>query len=379
MTGPEESLCPECRAKIYLTDDVCMNCGAKLEQGRLVDESAAPEAPPGAPAGGQWQAVVSEQGPAAQRAAEQPQVSYATGPATAWHPSDADLGGGFFASISRAWTFMKQSVGMAFKDKDLILPSVFSVLVNVCIIGGVIAILWATGLFQVMDADEETGMQKIINTGAGVLTTFVSLLITYFFTGMTVNLIDVHLTGRDATLGEAFADARKNFMAIMWLAVVATLIAMVRSALRSKQGRGLGDVASDAIGKVWQVATYLMLPIIILEDVSLGEASKRAWKLHSEGAIGVVVGEIGVSVLTGVIGFVGFLLGAGAGVGIYFLNPALLPVAIGVGAIIFIGVVAFTMYVRTAYYTCLYLWAAAAETVGAKVPAPAPLVAAMAS
>jgi hypothetical protein len=338
-----------------------MSCGVALDEGRLADAAATPAA--------EGQPQITYTPPEALR--------YSTTPG--WRPTDAPLGGGFLASLSRAWVFLRESMAMAFRDKDLIVPSLLAILVNALAVGGIVAALWVTGLFQVMDTERETGSQKVIITVAGAVATFLSFLTTYFFMGMTVNMVDVHLTGRDATLGKAFADARKNFMAIMWLAVVATAIAMVTSSMRSRNRRGLEDLVADGVDKMWQVATYLMLPIIILEDVPLREASRRAWRLHSRGAIGVVVGEIGVSILTGAIGFIGFLVAAGAAVGLYMVSPALLPVWIGGAVLLFATVIAFTMYVRTAYYTCLYLWAAATETVGAAVPAPAPLVAAMAA
>ena len=58
-------------------------------------------------------------------------------------------------------------------------------------------------------------------------------------------------------------------------------------------------------------------------------------------------------------------------------GTAALVIAILVGGTIFALMAALQVFVRMAYYTCLYLWAVEVETVGREAPAPAPLAAAM--
>jgi len=60
-------------------------------------------------------------------------------------------------------------------------------------------------------------------------------------------------------------------------------------------------------------------------------------------------------------------------VAIYTTSTTNLPAAIALALLLFVLTAAFMAYVRTAFYTCLYLWAVAMETVGEAAQAPAPL------
>ena len=284
--------------------------------------------------------------------------------------ASAAAGYGFFDSMSRAFTFLKESVMMAFRDTDLILPAVFSAVANGVIIGVLMYILWRTGALAALG---ESKNEPLWFTALFAGVAFVSYIVSYFFIGMTVNLVDTHLHGRDAELGEAFADARKNFLALLGLAVLSTLVGIATGMLRSKRGRGLGDYAADAIDRVWLVATYLILPAIILEDLPLRAAANRARDLHRRNLVGIAVGEVGVIVLSNIIGSVGAVCAGALGFVIYTtLGAALIPAVVIAGLFLSV-VISFSIYLRATYYTCLFLWAVATEKAGERTAAPAPL------
>jgi len=299
--------------------------------------------------------------------------------------AEASSGYGFWDSISRALTFLKESVVMAFRDKDLILPALFATAANALLLAVILLILWRTGALRALGREENGRWWWW--TAVGVPIALVNYAITYFFIGMTVNLVDTHLHGRDARLDEAFADARKNFFALVGLAVVSTLVSLVTGMLRGRRGGDLGDYAAGAIDRVWVVATYLILPAIILEDLSLRAAANRARDLHRRNLLGIAVGEVGVIALTRIIGFAGLICAGLVGFAIYTAaggapapgaSSGALIAGIAVGGLLLSLVIAFTTYVRAAYYTCLYLWAVATERQGERTAAPAPLAASLA-
>jgi len=346
--------CPACGAPIYRSDQQCLSCGAKLDEGRLVGDSArakADQPPPAPPAADRPSSAAQDVIAAAVRTEEEPEqdtsyeVSYDTGPGR-WRPGALTAGRGFFDSLSRGWAFLRESVLMAFRDRDLFLPSVFAVLANIILLGGLALILHLTG--QLEPLLEEEGISPL-GWVILIVAAFVGYLVTYFFTAMTVHLVDVHLRGEDAQLGSA------------------------ASAIRGNQRRGLRDMAADTVERGWLAITYLLLPIMILEDIPFMRAADRARALHRHNLLQIVVGELGLMLTARVISFTVTIIGIGAAVGMFFLAPVLLPLGIGIALLLFVLASAFTAYVRTAFYTCLYLWAVAMETVSEDVPAPAPL------
>jgi hypothetical protein len=373
--------CPKCGAPVYLTDSECMACGVALTEGRIAEHiphgspqtsaSARPDTmPPSYPR--------ADAGVSPQPGTTAPAVPYRVPPGTApWNPARADLAPGFFPSLSRAWVFFKESLAMGKADSDVLIPSVLAVLANLFVAGVLVLILHLTDQLQPLLEEEAEPTAFLYSLLIGF--TVIGYIISYFLTSMTVNMVDAYLRGQDANLKVAWADAMQNFWAILWLAVIATAVNLLTSAIRGKNRRSVSSLAADAVDKAWQVASLLLLPIIIIEDISFADASKRAMRLHKKSLIQLVVAEVGLTILQKVGGFLLLLIGILPAVLLYFMAPPLLYLGIGWAVLMLVLMTTLLMYVRTAFYTCLYLWAAAAETAGDTVPAPAPLYRALQS
>ncbi len=373
--------CPKCGASVYLTDSECMACGVELTEGKIAE--SIPHAHSQTPPSAQPDTVAHPSPRPDAGAPPQPGPAAATVPyrvspeATRWTPARAGLAPGFFPSLSRAWAFFKESLAMGKADPDVFIPSVLAVFANLLVAGILLLILHLTGQLQPLleeDADLPTFVYALL-----IGFTLIGYIVSYFLTSMPVNMVDAYLRGQDAELQVAWADATHNFWAILWLAVIATAINLLTNAIRGKGRRSASDLAADAIDKVWQVASLLLLPIIIIEDISFANASRRATRLHRKSLVQLVVAEVGLTILQKVAGFLLLLFAVLPAVLLYFMAPPLLYLGIGWALVVAILMMALLMYVRTAFYTCLYLWAAAAETAGDTVPAPAPLYRALRS
>jgi len=275
---------------------------------------------------------------------------------------------GFFDSISKGWSFMKAAFAMAGENRKLLAPSVYQVLVSIVYfvawVGALIAISpeWSNGAW----------------IAVGALATFGSFLIFYFFCGITVNMIDVHLKGGTPSLGEGAKDAGKNFVAIMFLSMISTVVDLFARAARSEDSI-IGRIIAGIVESIWTTLSFLLLPAIIIEDAGFGQAMKRVRDLHRGNLLLIGIGEVGVRAVTGLIGFVWFIL-------MFLVIYAILSISSGTTAIVLVFTIggtmfalyaAFATYLRMAYYTCLYLWAADVEAKGQSAPAPLPLAIAL--
>ena len=268
------------------------------------------------------------------------------------------------------WGFMKEAFAMAKDDRTLLKPSVYSVMAGI-----VYWVIW-TVVFIAMDIDfESTGGQVL-----GAIATFGSFTIFYFCMGMTVNMVDVHIKGGKASVGEAYADAKQNFIAILMLALVSTIVEILAKAAR-QNGRAKGGAAivlaivAGIVESIWTMIAFLLLPAIIIEDCSLGEALKRVRDISKGNILQIGLGEVGVRVVTNFIGFFVFLLLFGFGYFSFGVLGGTVGTILGVlvcGTILCLYV-AFASYLRMAYYTCLYVWAADLIGNGPEAEAPLPL------
>ncbi len=297
-------------------------------------------------------------------------------------------------SFSRGWNFLKQAWGMAFKDKDLLKPSIYALIVGLIIsVIGIIPIIIAAVLF----GDSQVG--RVIMGVLGAVLMFVQFTVTYVFSAMTIRLIYGYLTTGDARMDEAWNIVRRDFFDILTLAAVSTIVGILRNmANNNKKNNVLGSIlrsAMRAVEALWTEAALLVLPAMVIDDLNLKDGLARIVKITKENFLLIGISFVGVRWVTGLIGFVfvmlGLVLAFAIGGGIAFIaggSTAILVIGITIGALIFFTFVMvsslFSSYTSTAYHTCLYIWAREVETATAEgrstqqVAAPAPLAAALA-
>jgi membrane-anchored glycerophosphoryl diester phosphodiesterase (GDPDase) len=298
-----------------------------------------------------------------------------------------------FQSISRGWGFLKQAISMAAKDRDLIKPSIFSFFAN-AIVGVVFAIPLVAAAILLGGGDNLVGRAVLFVLGAIML--FAQYTVSYVFSGMTVYLIYGYLSEGDGRMDKAWEIVKRDLLDIMSLAAASAVVKIVENTLRGRNGRRnlIGGLVANILNTVWTTATYFVLPAMIIEDLNLPNALKRATHMIKNNLLLVAVSYVGVNTITGAIGF---LLVAGtiifgvavtAGLG-SLLDTAGLIVGIILAVAAFVLVVAvvtvFTSYIGTAYHTCLFIWAREAEKAQATgqpaqaAQAPAPLAAVLGS
>jgi hypothetical protein len=293
-------------------------------------------------------------------------------------------------AFSRGWSFLQQAWGMAFKDKDLIKPSIYSLFVGMVVsVLGIIPIIGTA--FLLGDSD----LGNIVMFVFGAILVFLQFVVGYIFSAMTVYLIYGYLAEGDGRMDKAWAIVRRDFFDILTLAAVSTAVNLLRSAAQRNRrggiGAGVARAATGLLQTLWTEAAYLVLPAMVIDDLNLKSGLERVWKITKENLLLIGVSTVGVGWVTGLIGFVlgsiGAVLGFGVGYAIIaVLGSELLGLAIGIGlgAMIFFTFVMVASvvgsYTGTAYHTCLYLWARETEKAreagkATAVAAPAPLAA----
>ena len=297
-------------------------------------------------------------------------------------------------SFSRGWSFLKQAWGMAFKDKDLLKPSLYALLV-----GGIVTVIGIIPIAIAAFILGDTSFGNIVLTVMGAILMFVQFVVTYIFSGMTVYLIYGYLTKGDGRMDHAWAIVKRDFFDILTLAAASTAVGVLRNmAQRNRRGGMAASFARQATGlleTLWTEAAALVLPAMVIDDLNLKDGLQRVWKITKENLLLVGISTVGVRFVTGLIGFVFFMIGLilalAIGGGLAFVSggsTALTVVGVVIGGLIlftFIMVSSiFSSYTNTAYHTCLYIWAKEVEKataegrVAAQVQAPAPLAAVLA-
>ena len=285
-----------------------------------------------------------------------------------------------FTSIKRGFGFLGQAIDLARKDGDLLKPSLYNLVVSaVAAIAGAIVMV----ILALLAGDSQVGQWGLSIVGA--LLIFVQYALAYVFSGMTAYLVYEYLTEGDGRMDRAWAIVGRDGLDLLSLAAASTVVKIIENLLRGRGGRGnaLGGLAAGFLNTVWTSATYFILPAMVIEDLSLPQALKRATYIVKNNLMLVAVTEIGVNMVVGLAGFLLGLVAVALGVIVFFALANVSLVAAIVAGVLVAGlpialITAFTSYVTTAYHTCLFLWAREAEKAvsqgqsvqAARVPAP---------
>jgi hypothetical protein len=218
--------------------------------------------------------------------------------------------------ILRSFDLVGQSFRVLMQDKELMLLPMMS---GLLMTAAATAVFFGFALPQRLVADRSTLSFPV----------FLMYVVTYaigiFFQAAVVAGATERMRGGDPTVGSALAAAGRRIGAILFWAVMAATIGMVLRAVSEKSGV-LGRIGIALVGAAWSLATFFVVPVIVLEDLSVSEAFsasvetfKRTWGESLAG--GVTLGFASFATWLGLAGVVALIFWAGlpwvaAGVGI---------------------------------------------------------------
>jgi len=112
----------------------------------------------------------------------------------------------------------------------------------------------------------------------GIIGLFIIGLIAQMFVATLIASANERLDGGRFTMGQAFSKAAGRTPSIMGWSAINSTVGIVLQAIRDKAGF-LGDIVAGLIGAAWNVVTWLVLPIIIVEGIGPIAAIKKSAQL----------------------------------------------------------------------------------------------------
>ncbi len=229
------------------------------------------------------------------------------------------MGGRFQNSIALA----KASWNVLRSDRKLVLLPVIS---------GVVTLLVAVSfLVPTAIVANNQGGAGPVSILLAAIAYFIAAYVVIFFNAALVYATDAHLHGTEVTIGEAikFASSRSHVL-LPWALVSASVSVVLRALERQGiVGRIIGALA----GVAWSLVTFLVLPVLVVEDLGPIKAVKRSGALFKRVWGEQVISNGGI----GLIAVLAILVG---------LLPAALLFAVG-GPVAVIGVVLFVLWAIT--------------------------------
>jgi hypothetical protein len=170
--------------------------------------------------------------------------------------------------FSRSWRLMMQSYAVLLQAKELMLLPVISGLV---ICGVCASFLVPMGIFA--------AHAKVEATPAWYAAWFAMYAVAYivgiFFQAAVVAGASQRLSGGSPTIGTAVGAAMKRLPSIVAWGLVAATVGVVLRALQRRSGL-LGKIVIALVGAGWSLATFFVVPVLVLEERTLGDTVKRS-------------------------------------------------------------------------------------------------------
>lgn len=207
-----------------------------------------------------------------------------------------------FARISNSWSLVKASWAVLRADKELIIFPIIAFVGSIIVTITFAVPMALTRLFEGVNS----GSSQITLAILVFLFYLVQYTIVIFANSALVGAAMIRLKGGDPTVGDGLRIASQHFGAILGYALISATVGMV---LRWLSERGLlGRIVSSLFGLAWNIVTYLVVPILVIESVGPIEAVKRSGALLKKTWGEQIVGNLGIGLVFTLITFALILL-----------------------------------------------------------------------
>jgi len=210
--------------------------------------------------------------------------------------------------FARSWELVKASWAVLQADKELL---VFPILSTIAV--GVVTATFAVPMFLagMFEAGVLRGGQIPI---LGILLGFgfyvAQYTIIFYCNSALVGAAMIRLKGGDPTLHDGFQIANRHFTSILGYALIAATVGII---LRQIAQRGfIGRLVASVFGLAWNIATFLAVPVLVVEGVGPIEAVKRSTQLLKKTWGEQIIGNLGLGAAFSLLVVAGLVVSGGA-------------------------------------------------------------------
>jgi hypothetical protein len=191
--------------------------------------------------------------------------------------------------LENSWRLVKASAAVLRADKELIVFPIASGAALLLVTATFAFPLWASGYF---DRFDEGGA----NVGAYVVA-FLFYLVQYvvvtFANAALVGAALIRLRGGDPTLADGLRIAWSRAGVILGYSLIGATVGVILRAIQERAGI-VGQVAAGIVGIAWGLVTFLVVPVLVVEQIGPIEAIRRSGALLKRTWGEQIVGNFGV-------------------------------------------------------------------------------------
>lgn len=250
-----------------------------------------------------------------------------------------------FGSISRSWELAKDSLRVLRADKELLIfPLLSGVMLVIVSISFFIPFVALGGI-----TSAQHGQANIASYVIAFLFYVVSYTVTFFFQTALVGAAMIRLDGGDPSVGDGFRIASSRLPQIIGYAIIAATVGMILRWVSERAGI-VGQLLGGILGFAWTIATFLVVPVLVVENVGPIAAVKRSTALLRQTWGERIVGNAGIGLVFGLLMFL-VIFGGGALAFAAFQASVTLGILVVVAIVLIVVLLALISSALTAIFT----------------------------
>ena len=263
-----------------------------------------------------------------------------------------------FGNISHTWELMGQSWQVLKKDKELLVFPLVSGICCLLVIASFAVPMIMSDSWMPPQAGTEQGQtvttqQQVIYYAKLFLFYFCNYFVIIFFNAAVAACAAMRMNGDDPTVGDGFRMAFSRIHAIFGWALVSATVGLILRIIEDKNEK-IGALVASLLGTAWTLISFLVLPILVIENTGPFAALKKSTGLLKKtwGA------QIGANFSFGLIFFLlmipAFVIGV---LGFMSQNPILIVLCLTIAVIYAIILSLIESVLGVIFQTALYYFA----------------------
>ena len=210
--------------------------------------------------------------------------------------------------LARSWELVKASWAVLQADKELLIFPIMSTIAVTTVTLTFAVPMFLAGMFE--RGVFSIGGFPVVGILLGFCFYTVQYTIIFYCNSALVGAAMIRLKGGDPTIGDGFRIANEHFASIFGYALLSATVGIV---LRSIARRGfIGRIVASVLGLGLNLATFLAVPVLVIEGVGPIEAVKRSSQLLKKTWGEQLAGNLGIGAVFALVVLAGIAVFGGA-------------------------------------------------------------------
>lgn len=211
-------------------------------------------------------------------------------------------------TLNRSWTLFKQSFAILSEEPSLMVFPVLSFCSAVALFASFFVPLYRVGTLDAIRHHQATASDLLPVFAWYYFNTFVVI----FFNSAMTACVNLRLSGEKPNIGDGFRIAFWHLHRIAGWALLSATVGLILNGIESRSRRA-GKIAAALLGAGWTLITYMIVPVVIIENRSLFSSMKRSATLLKKTWGEQVTSGLGFGFLGVLLFLPGIMLGTALG------------------------------------------------------------------